>query len=147
VYNRIPVVTRKYLDRLIDTATDPGEFLFEKVQFLSQWFEGIIEEELLLLAKKMIFISDMKTTMSVQPDGYIQWSISSGNKTPSASLVFPGSMEEVFDKPVDSNNISGYLLSFSAIDEFLYQYPDNAGILLTYLENIEPLTKDQKDNA
>ena len=147
VYNRIPVVTRKYLDRLIDTATDPGEFLFEKVQFLSQWFEGIIEEELLLLAKKMIFISDIKTTMSVQPDGYIQWSLSSGNVTPLASMIFPGNMEEVLDKPVDSNNISGYLLSFSAIDEFLYQYPDNAGILLTYLENIEPLTKDQKDNA
>ena len=35
VYNRIPVATRKHLDRIIDGETDPKEFLFEKIQFLS----------------------------------------------------------------------------------------------------------------
>ena len=88
VYNRIPVATRKNLDRIIDAETDPKEFLFEKIQFLSHWFEGIIEEELLLLAKKMIFFSDIKTILSALPDGYIQWALSSGNDTPSARIIF-----------------------------------------------------------
>ncbi len=147
VYNRIPVPTRKNLDRLIDAETDPHEFLFEKVKFLSHSFEGIIEEELLLLAKKMIFFGDIKTILSVLPDGYIQWALSSGNDTPSARIIFPGNMNEVVDKVSESENISGYLLSFGAIDEFLYQFPDNAEILLTYLENNERLIKDPKDNA
>jgi AAA family ATP:ADP antiporter len=141
------VYNRKSLDRLIDTETDPKEFLFEKVQFLSQLFEGIIEEELLLLAKKMSFLSDIKTIMSLPPDGYIQWSLLSGNDTTSARIIFPGNLEEVFDKAGESDNNSGYYLSFIAIDEFLYQFPDNAGILLGYLEKNERLTKDTKDNA
>jgi hypothetical protein len=56
-------------------------------------------------------------------------------------------MEEGFDKVGENENISGYLLSFGAIDDFLYQFPDNAGILLTYLENNERLTKTPKYNA
>ena len=35
VYNRIPVATRKHLDKIIDGETDKKEFLFEKIQFLS----------------------------------------------------------------------------------------------------------------
>jgi AAA family ATP:ADP antiporter len=147
VYNRIPVATRKNLDRLIDAGTHAKEFLFEKIQFLSYRFEGIIEEELMQLAKGMIFFSDIKTIISVLPDGYILWALSSGNETPSARIFFPGSMEEVLDKTVESENNSGYLLSFKAIDEFLYQFPDNAGTILRYLENSEQLTLDPKDNA
>ena len=61
VYNRIPVATRKQLDRIINGETDAKELLFEKIQFLSDCFEGIIEDELLLLAKNMIYSSDIKT--------------------------------------------------------------------------------------
>jgi hypothetical protein len=147
VYNRIPVSTRKNLDRLIDAETNPKEFLFEKVQFLSHRFEGIIEEELLVLAKKMIFFSDIKSVMSVMQDGYIQWTLSSGNNTSSSHIVFPGNTDEGVGKVGESEDKSWYLLSFRAIDEFLYQFPDNAGILLTYFENNEWSTKDPNDNA
>ena len=33
-----------------------------------------------------------------------------------------------------------YILPFRAIDEFLYQFPENAEIVLTYIENNEGLT-------
>ena len=46
-------------------------------------------------------------------------------------------MEEVFDKVSGSEYKSVYILSFKAIDEFLYQFPDNAEIVLTYFENNE----------
>ncbi len=60
VYNRIPVATRKHLDRLIDRETDGREFLFEKIQFLSGRFEGIIEEELLVSCKEHDFFQRYK---------------------------------------------------------------------------------------
>jgi hypothetical protein len=74
VYNRIPVVTRKRLDRFIDKETDPADFLFEKIQFLTQRFEGIIEDDLLLLAKN-IHIVTAGGVYSLDPDTRKQYSV------------------------------------------------------------------------
>ena len=134
VYNRIPVATRKRLDRIIDRETDIRESLFEKIQFLSDHFKGIIEDELLMLAKNLVFFSDIKTFMSALPDGYILWSLTADGNSPAARIFYSGSMDEVFDKVNGGERKSVYVLSFRALDEFLYQFPDNEDIILTYLE-------------
>jgi hypothetical protein len=137
VYNRIPVVTRKHLDKIIDGETDPKDFLYEKIQFLSGRLNGILEDELLLLAKNMIFSSDIKTFMSAQPEECIIWDLTTGSDSPPVSLFYSSGREEVFNNVSGTEFKSVYLLSFKALNEFLYQFPDNSGILLTYFENIE----------
>ncbi len=83
--------------------------------------------------------------MAALPDGYILWDLASGNeycgRTP---LLFSGNIDEVSERVNGSGRISGYILSFKALDEFLYQFPDNARIILTYIENTESLTKEPK---
>jgi hypothetical protein len=137
VYNRIPVATRKRLDRLIDRETDTKESLFEKIQFLLDHFKGIIEDELLILAKNVAFFSDIKTFLSALPDGYILWSLTADGNSPAARIFYSASIDEVFDKVNGGERKSIYVLSFKALDEFLYQFPDNEEIILTYLENNE----------
>jgi hypothetical protein len=137
VYNRIPVATRKRLDRIIDRETDIKESLFEKIEFLSDHFKGIIEDELLMLAKNLGFYSDIKTFMSALPDGYILWSLTGNGSSQAARILYSDSMDEVFDKVNGGERKSIYVLSFRALDEFLYQFPDNEDIILTYLENNE----------
>jgi ATP:ADP antiporter, AAA family len=140
VYNRIPVVTRKRLDTIIDKETDIRDLLFEKVRFLSCRFEGIIEDDLLLMAKNMLFFSDIKKFMSSLPEGYILWAMTPGNGSPSVRIIYTSGTDELFDKIKGSEKAQVYILPFSAIDEFLYQFPDNAGIMLTYFEDNENIT-------
>ncbi|MBK8884074.1 MAG: MFS transporter [Bacteroidales bacterium] len=137
VYSRIPLATRKHLDRIIDSDTDNRVLLFEKIRFLSDCFKGIIEEELILLAKSMILFSDIKELMSSLPDGYILWALKSGNGIPVAQLFYSSGREQLLAKSAGVEYASVYILSFRALEEFLYQFPDNSEIVLTYLEKSE----------
>jgi hypothetical protein len=49
-------------------------------------------------------------------------------------------LDEVFEKANGSENAPVYILPFKAIDEFLYQFPDHAGIIMVYFENNENVT-------
>jgi ATP:ADP antiporter, AAA family len=139
VYNRIPVVTRRHLDKIVNGETDVKEFLFEKIQFLAGCFEGIIEEELMLLAKNMIFFSNVKSILSQPTEGYIRWALTPPDNTPSARLFYSSGFEDPSFEYIESEKATVYILSFRAIDEFLYQFPDNEEVLMTYFENIECL--------
>ena len=63
VYNRMPVATRKHLDKIISGETDKRGLLFDKTRFLSGCFAGMIEEEALALAREMIFATGINTFM------------------------------------------------------------------------------------
>jgi ATP:ADP antiporter, AAA family len=147
VYNRIPIAIRKHLDRIIEGETDTKELMFEKILFLSRRFEGIMEEELLQLAKSMILFSDFKTFTSALPDGYILWTLTPENGTPDVHTFYSASTDEMSGNVGGGGHNSVYILSFKAIDDFLYQFPDNAEIILTYLENNERLKNYPKDNT
>jgi AAA family ATP:ADP antiporter len=140
VYNRIPLVTRKQLDMILNGETDANELLFEKIQFLSDRFEGIIEDELLLLARNLIYSADIRSSIPPLPEGYIRWDFTGDKAKPSAGIYYSEAWEEGIDKVSESGNSSAYFLSFNALNEFLYQFPDNAGIIFTYFENNEQLT-------
>jgi ATP:ADP antiporter, AAA family len=135
VYGRLPVAIRKSLDKIIDKETDKREFLYEKIQFLSACFEGIIEEDFLILAKKMSYFTDVKSFSSAIPDGYILWDLTAGTDASEPSFLYTSEMEEVVDKISGSGHLSIYILPFRALNEFLYQFPDNNEIVLTYFEN------------
>jgi AAA family ATP:ADP antiporter len=139
VYNRIPVGTRKHLDRIIDGDADNNELLFDKILFLSDCFKGIIEEELLLPAKSLTLFRDTKAFMPELPEGYLLWTMKSGEETPAVYVFYSSDVQETSDKIRWKELSSVYILSFRAIDEFLYQFPDNSEIVLTYTEKSERL--------
>ena len=87
-----------------------------------------------------IFSSDLKTIVPALPEGYILWVLKPGNGAPATRIFYTASMEGEFDKVSGIENASFYVLSFKALDEFLYQFPDNTDIILTYVENNERLT-------
>ena len=53
VSQRIPLLTKVRLDKIIDNRTQEMELLFEKTNFLSYLFPEIPEDKLLFLAKEM----------------------------------------------------------------------------------------------
>ena len=136
VYNRIPVATRKRLDKLIEPDTDSRELLFEKIRFLSHSFQGIMEDELLSLARNMTFTSDLKADRTFLPDGFILWTLKSGSDSPSASFIYAGTDEGAL-KEIVSDNAVFYILPFKAVEEFLYQFPDNADAVFNYFDENE----------
>ncbi len=137
VYNRISVPTRKHLDRVVNGESDTKEFLFDKIRFLASIFNEILEEELMILAKSMIFSADLGKLQSAPSDGFILWSLPAENAAASARVFFPSSVGEANDTIAGTGSSSVYILSFKAIDEFLYQFPDTSEIILEYLENNE----------
>ena len=80
VSQRIPVSTKIKLDKIVNGETDKKELLFEKVQFLSDCFTGIPEEELLLLAGAMKYIKDFQTSSSSISDSCIIWTLLEENR-------------------------------------------------------------------
>jgi hypothetical protein len=135
--NRIPLATRKSLDRIIDSETDPRECLYERTTFLSGQFRGIIEDELLSLARKMLFVPDIKGCCSSLPEGYILWLLKPGTVKQEAHIYFTSDPQELIKGTGNNLSSAGYLLSFRALDEFLYQYPDNTDVVMTCMENLE----------
>jgi hypothetical protein len=137
VYNRIPVLTRKRLDKIIDPQADTREFLFEKILFLTGCFSGIFEDELLSLAKSISFSSDLKTFKAFSRDGYILWTLMKGSDTSSVRFCYSSGAEDNTLKHKASDNSAFYILPFKAVEEFLYQFPDNADAVFNYFEENE----------
>ena len=137
VYNRIPLAARKRLDRIIGPEADSRELLFEKIHFLTGCFPGIPEDELLHLAKNVTFTSDLKAFRTFMPDGYILWTLKSVNSTPAVTFFYAADTEDTDLKERMPEQAFYYILSFKAIEEFLYQFPDNGDIIFKYFEENE----------
>ena len=139
VYNRIPILTRRHLDKIISGETDTNELLFEKIKYLSGNFSGIIEEELMVLAKNMIYYSDLRKLNSAPADEYIMLFLSPGQHASADRIFYSSGMADSTDNIGGTDRSSAYILSFKALNEFLYQFPESSEIVLTYLEKIEVL--------
>ena len=135
-YSRIPIAVRRHLDVIINGGTSEKEFLFEKIQFLAGCFVGIMEDEMLLLARSMIYTKDIKTVTSTLYDDYLIWELSSGSNSSDTRIYYSVGIENPFEKG-NRKNSTFYMLSLKTVDAFLSQYPDNADIIFTYLEKIE----------
>jgi ATP:ADP antiporter, AAA family len=137
VSNRIPIATRRLLDRIINGEADKNELLFDKIRFLSECFTGIIEEQLLSLALKTSYAGNIKALMTSLPDRYILWDLSSENRNQAACILYSSDADSLPGNITGNEKASFYILSLKAVEEFLYQFPENADILLTYMENNE----------
>jgi hypothetical protein len=134
---RIPDLTKKKLDKIVNGETDEKELLFEKIQFLANCFKGIPAEELLPLAVALKYKKDYQTGFPSFPDGCIIWSLS-GDKPDNEVYVFYNEQKNSpGEKFQGRNNASYYIMSLNAIEEYHYQFPDNSFEILKYIDNNE----------
>ena len=134
VYSRIPYLTRRHLDRIIEGEIDVKELLFDKVEFLRSCLTGILEEELLLLARKMVYYDNQKDLLEGLPNGYLLWSFENGSRDSSALIAYSSRRDELMGKIAAERNSWSYILPFKALDEFLDHNPDSTDSVMGYIE-------------
>jgi ATP:ADP antiporter, AAA family len=109
------------------------EMLYEKVRFLSDHFKGADEDNLLLLANSMKYLTGTELNASSSEEGFILWSLSDENK---AIIVHDQKEANVKIKGKESKD-KFYLLPLTAVEDFHYEYPEQSIIILNYIGNIE----------
>jgi hypothetical protein len=111
--------------------------LFEKTQFLSAIFGGILEDELLGLASRMTFKKNINGNQEDLAEGFINWTIPDDNQGTRVIVLYDGAG----DSPRLSNNqwknIPCYTLPLVAVEQYLVQYPDNSREILKYIDDNE----------
>jgi hypothetical protein len=134
---RIPDSIKNRLDNIISGTREKREMLFEKTQFLSSLFGGILEDELLSLASEMKFKKEINVDQEDLAEGFIIWTIHDED---------PGKQVIVFydvsgNSPQLSNNqwtsLPCYFLPLDAVERYHVQYPDNSLEILKYIDDNE----------
>jgi hypothetical protein len=134
---RIPDSTKRRLDKIVNGETDEKELLFEKIQFLSNCFTGIREEELLSLAGAMKYIKDFQTGFPLLPNGCIIWTFSVDKPGAEAYINYTEQLHDPGEKFQGGDNASYYILPLNAVEEYHYQFPDKSFEILKYIDNNE----------
>ncbi len=131
---RIPETTKKRLDKLVNEEIDDNELLFEKVGFLANYFKGIPEEELLILAGALKYINDPQKELRILPDNSIAWSLADEKPISDAFVHFTGQVNSKGLKNSWTDITSSYVLPLSAVEDFHYQFPDKSFEILKYID-------------
>ena len=134
---RIPDSIKKRLYNIINGTIDNRELLFEKVQLLSKYFEGIPEDDLLLLASGIKFISNFDAESLKHTEDSILWISDRGNKSYEVHVLHSGETETLIRKYHDSQNVIYYYLPLNIVEEYHFQFPDKSSDILKFIDNNE----------
>ena len=112
--------------------------IFEKVKFLSECFGKIDENELITLAEKTVFVTNDEKGIYSQPDDSILWSFTRDNASPEV-IVKNDVSEDIrgMVKDLRAESSFCYMLPFSSIREFGFEYPENTLEILNYIDTKE----------
>jgi len=134
---RIPDSTKKRIDRIINGPVEKNELLFEKVQFLSKYFVGIPEDELLPLAGAMKYIKNFDVESQMLKEGCIIWSLSGDKIANEVHILYYGEKDRLTTAYQSRDNLTYYFIPLTAIEEYLFQFPDNSNEILKYIDKNE----------
>ncbi len=134
---RVPDSTKKRLDKIINGPFEKNELLFEKVQFLSKYFAGIPEDELLPLAGAMKYIKIFETESQMFKEGCIIWPLSGENTANEVHIFNNGEIDRLKTIYQGRNNLTFYVLPLVAIEEYHFQFPANSYEILKYIDKNE----------
>lgn len=137
VTQRIPLLVKNRLDKIVDAESDGMELLFEKVKFLSGHFTGIPEEDLLAMAADMKYLKNHDNRFHSFPDRCIIWSLSDEKSVMNVFIHFADQLSSTNDKIKSSEGTAYYVLSLGSVEEFHYQYPEKSSEILKYIDNNE----------
>lgn len=137
VSQRIPESVKERLNRVVAGEVDEEDLLFEKNLFLSNTFPGINEEELLSLSGAISYKKDNYVDLKSFPDGVIVWSLpQSGNDGEVIIRLNENHNNQDFKFQVSGSN-SYYILSASAVEEYLNHFPEHSAEILKYIDSNE----------
>jgi len=109
--------------------------IFDKTVFMSSCFPGIPEEELLILAEKIIVSGDPEREAAYTGNGFIMWSFDREKSVTAITVKTRGNIiKEAVSSPVDG---FVYLLPLQAIEEFFIQFPERSLQIAEYIDNHE----------
>lgn len=134
---RLSDSTRKRLDKIINGTIDKKELLFGKVEFLSKYFMGIPEDDLVPLAGEMKFIKNYEEEFTGFSDGCIIWPLSDVAKTAEIHILYDGEIDKLISRYKDMHNLSFYFLPLIAVEEYNFQFPYRSLEILKYIDNNE----------
>ncbi len=137
VAQRMPDLIRLRMDNIVYRKTEEIELLFNKVVFLSDFFKGINEEDLLSLAEDIRVIKNIGSALATFAEGCIIWPLSEGEQYQKAYIYYDADI-------TGNNSISGiaedtscYMLSLKSVEEFNDQFPDRSFEILKYIDDNE----------
>jgi AAA family ATP:ADP antiporter len=138
---RIPDQIRKRLDNIIDKKIKNEELLYEKVLFLSKYFGGIPEDELLPLASEMSFVTDPVPEFSGTSEGFIIWPLSKTGGADKVFVLYNGEIDKTIGHKYSGRNDSYYILPLNSVEEYNFQFPEKSFEILEYIDNNEDTSK------
>jgi hypothetical protein len=134
---RIPDLIKNRLDKIINGEIEKREMLFEKVQFLSSLFGGILEDELLSLASDMELINNSATYPEDLSEGFIIWTIAEDNKSKKGYVYYDISGAGRDASTNQWKKLPCYYLRLAAVEQYCFQFPDNSIEILKYIDDNE----------
>jgi hypothetical protein len=126
---RIPVQSRRRLDKIVSGEIDDKELLYEKVKFLYACFGGMIEEDLLWLAGKLEYSKEINQEHIDDEGGYIIWRGDPEN----VEIVYKNQTKGG-ERPGKNDDSLCYLLPLRFVEEYNYLFPEKSDIILKFIE-------------
>lgn len=132
---RIPEPVKKSLEKAISGETDVNELLYEKVKFLASCFTNIHEDDLLCLAEKMVFTRGNQPVSGSDLHGTVIWSFKPGKNKPDVTIIQEkADLERAAMNRTETISFR-YALPLSIIEEYSFQYDENAYPILKYIDD------------
>jgi AAA family ATP:ADP antiporter len=136
VINRIPEEQAIRIRKIVSGTMPGGEFLFEKVKFLSGLFKEIPEDELIALAIQIRYYSSSDfEKISKIPDSIV-WELLADFSVAGFFTVFDSNITGKSDKGISADSLI-YLLQLKALEDFRYIFPESSFEIFNYLDKQE----------
>ena len=133
---RLSAGIRDQLDKIISSETPSGELLYEKVRFLSDFFAGLTEEDLLFLAGSLRYMKAIQQADLTAEGGSILWPVRAGKPGTEVEII-NGTREGTETKPLGSDYDHWYVLPLNSVEEYHFRFPEKSFEIMKYIETNE----------
>ena len=137
VSGRIPDLMKIRLDNIVNGTTDKKEYLFEKLHFLTKYFKGITEDDLLPVACELQYSKNFDRKFLESSGGHIIWVLDGDKQGNEVHIAYNGEIDGLARTFKTGHNLSFYFLPLDAVEEYHFQYPDNSYEILKFIESSE----------
>ena len=137
VSGRIPGSISKRVNEIINGNADRKGFLYEKIKLLSIYFKGIAEDDLLPLAKGMIYFTNTNAGSIVHFKACILWISSSQKEYFTVHVLYGAEGENLTEVCRNNQNAYIYLLPLITIEDYHFQFPDKSYKILQFIDDNE----------
>ncbi len=137
VSGRIPDSMKMRLDNIVNGTTDKNEYLFEKLHFLTKYFKGITEDDLLPVACELQYSKNFEKDFPGSSGGHIIWVRDGYRQRNEVHIVYDGVIDGLARTFETGQHLTFYFLPLDAVEEYHFQYPDNSYEILKFIESSE----------